>query len=121
MKLIVQHLTLAAIPVYGFDNHPFQVQGIITPLVTKGEFPRQATHKIQFFAIDSSLPYNAIFGRPIQSVFKAIPLIPHLAMKFPTSGGTGVVRGNQEVARTCNSKQAQPKKVIALNISDSLF
>ncbi|KAK8969358.1 hypothetical protein KSP40_PGU017073 [Platanthera guangdongensis] len=86
-----------------------------------GEFSRQATHEIQFVVIDSSSAYNAIFGRPIQTIFKAVPSIPHFAMKFPTTGGTGVVRGNQEAVRIYYSKQAQPVKVAALNISDSLF
>ncbi|KAK8944344.1 hypothetical protein KSP39_PZI008164 [Platanthera zijinensis] len=104
MNISTQRLTQATRPVYGFDNHPVQVLGMITLPVTMGEFPRQVTHEIQFVVVDSSSAYNAIFGRPIQTIFKAIPSIPHLAMKFPTPGGIGVVRGNQEAANNCYSK-----------------
>ncbi|KAK8935378.1 hypothetical protein KSP39_PZI013009 [Platanthera zijinensis] len=39
-------------------------------------------------------------------------------MKFPTPGGIGIVRGNQETARSCYSKQAQPTEPVTLNIDD---
>ncbi|KAK8918452.1 hypothetical protein KSP39_PZI021230 [Platanthera zijinensis] len=51
------------------------------------DFPKQATHDVNFVVINSRSACNAIFGRPIQSTFGAIPSIPHLAMKFPTPGG----------------------------------
>ncbi|KAK8962366.1 hypothetical protein KSP40_PGU000626 [Platanthera guangdongensis] len=38
MKLTKQDLRPAAGPVYDFDNHPVPVQGIITLLITMGEF-----------------------------------------------------------------------------------
>ncbi|KAK8947193.1 hypothetical protein KSP39_PZI006962 [Platanthera zijinensis] len=84
---------------------------MITLPVTMGEFPRQVTHEIQFVVVNSSSAYNAIFGRPVQTIFKAIPSIPHLAMKFPTPGGIGVVRGNQEAAKNCYSRQAQARTI----------
>ncbi|KAK8955331.1 hypothetical protein KSP40_PGU013836 [Platanthera guangdongensis] len=73
---------------------------MITLLITIGEFPRQTMHEVQFVVVDSSSAYNAIFGRPVQSIFKAIPSIPHLAMKFPTTRGISVVRGNQDESAT---------------------
>ncbi|KAK8913989.1 hypothetical protein KSP39_PZI024103 [Platanthera zijinensis] len=118
MNISRQQLTPAAGPIYGFDNHQVQVIGTVTLPVTLGEFPRQITHEAQFVVVDSSSAYNAIFGRPVQTTFKAIPSIPHLAMKFPTPGGIGVVRGNQEAARSCYSKQAQPTEPTTLNIDD---
>ncbi|KAK8921231.1 hypothetical protein KSP39_PZI020106 [Platanthera zijinensis] len=54
----------------------------------------------------------------LQTTFKAISSIPHLVLKFPTPGGTRIVRGNQEAAKNFYSKQAQPTKPTTLNIDD---
>ncbi|KAK8942426.1 hypothetical protein KSP39_PZI008890 [Platanthera zijinensis] len=118
MDISRQQLTPAVGPIYDFDNHQVQVIGTVTLPVTLGEFLRQTTHEVQFVVVDSNSAYNAIFGRPVQTTFKAIPSIPHLAMKFPTPGGIGIVRGNQEATRSCYSKQAQPTEPTTLNIDD---
>ncbi|KAK8928780.1 hypothetical protein KSP39_PZI017671 [Platanthera zijinensis] len=118
MNISRQQLTPAAGPVYDFDNHPVQVIGTVTLPVTLGEFPKQITHEVQFVVVESSSAYNVIFGRPVQTTFKSISSIPHLAMKFPTPGGIGVVRGNQEAAKNCYSKQAHPTRPTTLNIDD---
>ncbi|KAK8950124.1 hypothetical protein KSP40_PGU019888 [Platanthera guangdongensis] len=66
-------------------------------------------HEIQFIVVDSSSSYNAIFGRPIQSIFKVVPSVPHLAMKFLVTVGTRVVCGNQEAAeKELASRSANP-------------
>ncbi|KAI0499461.1 hypothetical protein KFK09_020364 [Dendrobium nobile] len=101
MGLAREKLQPAAGPLYGFDNLPVGVEGTITLPVTMGEFPRQVTHSVQFIMVKSESAYNAIFGRPLQSIFKAIASVPHLKMKFPTPAEIGEVRGNQHEAQSC--------------------
>lgn len=45
--------------------------------------------------------YNITLGWPTFNTLKAVVSTFHLAMKFPTSSGVGVFRGNQEWARKC--------------------
>ncbi|KAI0519294.1 hypothetical protein KFK09_006736 [Dendrobium nobile] len=118
MGLAREKLQPAAGPLYGFDNRPVGVEGTITLPVTMGEFPRQVTHSAQFIVVKSESAYNAIFGRPLQSIFKAIASVPHLKMKFPTPVGIGEVRGNQKEAQSCYLRQAQPCPSVTLSIEN---
>ncbi|XP_022872734.1 uncharacterized protein LOC111391716 [Olea europaea var. sylvestris] len=68
---------------------PEQLKTVKTPLQGFGGIVR------------SSIAYNAILGRPLLNKVKAIVSTFHLAMKFPTSHGVGVVRRNQAAARQC--------------------
>ncbi|KAI0497245.1 hypothetical protein KFK09_020468 [Dendrobium nobile] len=118
MGLTREKLQPAASPLYGFDNRPVRVEGMISLPVVLGEFPRQATHSIQFIVVKSESAYNAIFGRPLQSIFGIIASIPHFRLKFLTPSRTGVVRGDQQEAQSCYLRQAQPRPSITLSIED---
>ncbi|KAK8928758.1 hypothetical protein KSP39_PZI017116 [Platanthera zijinensis] len=65
-----QNLRPASGPIYGFNGAPVSVAGTLTLPVTLGEFPRQVSHDVQFVAVDTESPYNAIFGRPLQTAFQ---------------------------------------------------
>ncbi|XP_022877090.1 uncharacterized protein LOC111395342 [Olea europaea var. sylvestris] len=54
-----------------------------------------------FQVVRVSMAYNAILGRPLLNKIKVIMSTFHLAMKFPTSNGVGVVREDQAAARQC--------------------
>ncbi|KAK8916103.1 hypothetical protein KSP39_PZI022296 [Platanthera zijinensis] len=111
-----QNLCQASGPIYGFNGAPVSVAGTLTLPVTLGEFPRQVTHDVQFVAVDTESPYNAIVGRPLQTAFQAVPSIPHLAMKFVTPAGVGVVRGFQDMARSCYLHQSRPEVISGTSI-----
>ncbi|KAI0492439.1 hypothetical protein KFK09_026711 [Dendrobium nobile] len=98
MGLPREKLQPAADPLYGFDNRLVRVEGTISLPVVLGEFSRQVEHYIQFIVVKLESNYNAIFGRPLQTIFGAIALIPHLKIKFPIPAGIGTVRGDQHVA-----------------------
>ncbi|KAI0510524.1 hypothetical protein KFK09_011128 [Dendrobium nobile] len=118
MGLSREKLQPAAGPLYGFDNRPVRVEGTITLPVVLGEFPRQVEHPIMFIVVKSESAYNAIFGRPLQTIFRAVASIPHLKLKFPTPSGIGTVRGDQQVAQSCYLRQAQPHSSVTLSIED---
>ncbi|GMN65609.1 hypothetical protein TIFTF001_034668 [Ficus carica] len=56
---------------------------------------------VEFIVVDRPSVYNVILGRPTLNAIKEVVSTYHLAMKFPTEGGVGVFRGNQEGARKC--------------------
>ncbi|XP_020675858.1 uncharacterized protein LOC110094864 [Dendrobium catenatum] len=90
MGLTRKKLQPAVGPLYGFDNRPIRVEGKINLPVVLGEFPQQATHSIQFIVVKSESAYNAIFRRPLQSIFSIVASIPHFKLKFLTQSGTGI-------------------------------
>ena len=49
---------------------------------------------IKFLVVKCPSVYNVILGQPSLNNLKAITSTYHLAMKFPTDGGVGVVRGD---------------------------
>ncbi|GFS41682.1 hypothetical protein Acr_00g0075770 [Actinidia rufa] len=61
----------------------------------------QTTVWQDFIVVDCPSPYNAILGRPMLGIIKAITSTYHLKMKFPTLTGIGKVKGDQKVARQC--------------------
>ncbi|GFY91230.1 hypothetical protein Acr_07g0014260 [Actinidia rufa] len=80
----------------GNTTHPL---GWINLPITLGTEPHQTTVWQDFIVVDCPSPYNAILGRPMLGIIKAITSTYHLKMKFPTLTGIGKVKGDQKVAR----------------------
>ncbi|GKU90690.1 hypothetical protein SLEP1_g4654 [Rubroshorea leprosula] len=87
--------------IYGFDNQPVPVEGVITLLIYVGSEPRFRMASISFLVVKMESAFNAILGRATLCELKAVISQPHLCMKFPTPQGVGVVKGNQKMARAC--------------------
>ncbi|GKV32747.1 hypothetical protein SLEP1_g41332 [Rubroshorea leprosula] len=88
-------------PIYGFDNQPVPVEGVITLPIYVGSEPRFRMDSVTFLVVKMELAFNAILGRATMCELKAVISQPHLCMKFPTPQGVGVLKGNQEMARAC--------------------
>ncbi|GKV25935.1 hypothetical protein SLEP1_g35307 [Rubroshorea leprosula] len=88
-------------PIYGFDNQPVPVEGIITLPIYVGSEPRFRMASVTFLVVKMESAFNAILGRATLCELKAVISQPHLCMKFPTPQGVGVLKGNQKMARTC--------------------
>lgn len=54
-----------------------------------------------FMVMDQLSVYNVIIGRPTLNAFRAIPSTYHMHMKFPTTEGIGVVKGDQINTQQC--------------------
>ena len=54
-----------------------------------------------FLVVDCLSAYNAILGRPTLNLWKAVTLIYHLMIKFPTDYGVGEVLGDQVATCEC--------------------
>ncbi|GKU93606.1 hypothetical protein SLEP1_g7183 [Rubroshorea leprosula] len=107
-------------PIYGFDNQPVPVEGVITLPIYVGSEPRFRMASVSFLVVKMESAFNAILGRATLCELKAVISQPHLCMKFPTPQGVGVLKGNQRMARACY--QDTFKKVelaVALGSSES--
>ncbi|GKV29507.1 hypothetical protein SLEP1_g38433 [Rubroshorea leprosula] len=88
-------------PIYGFDNQPVPVEGVITLPIYVGSEPRFRMASVTFMVVKMESAFNAILGRATLCELKAVISQPHLCMKFPTPQGVGVLKGNQRMARAC--------------------
>ncbi|GKV40900.1 hypothetical protein SLEP1_g48494 [Rubroshorea leprosula] len=88
-------------PIYGFNNQPVPVEGVITLPIYVGSEPRFRMASVTFLVIKMESAFNAILGRATLCELKAVISQPHLCMKFPTPQEVGVLKGNQKMARAC--------------------
>ncbi|GKV10023.1 hypothetical protein SLEP1_g21448 [Rubroshorea leprosula] len=88
-------------PIYGFDNQPVPVEGVITLPIYVGSEPRFRMASVTFLVVKMESAFNAILGRATLCELKVVISQPHLCMKFPTPQGVGVLKGNQKMARAC--------------------
>ena len=66
--------------------------------------------------MDAPSVYNILLGRPSLNAVRAIPSSYHLVIKFPTTSGIGMVRGNQRIAKECYSASMKQKAVSSIYI-----
>ena len=94
MGLKVSDLKPSPNPVYGFTGDLVVPLGVISLLMTLGEYPRQSFVMADFLVIDQLSAFNAVLGRPSLRELRAITYMHHLLMKFPTPQGVGEVKGD---------------------------
>ncbi|GKU92878.1 hypothetical protein SLEP1_g6546 [Rubroshorea leprosula] len=75
-------------PIYGFDNQPVPVEGVITLPIYVGSEPHLRMASVTFLVVKMESAFNAILGRATLCELKAVISQPHLCMKFPTPQGT---------------------------------
>ena len=95
----------------GFSGEKVLPLGSIQLELTFGDPSCQATMTVRFLIVDATSSYNIFLGRPSLNAIKVIPSAYHMMIKFPTTGGVGMVRGDQRVARECYSESMKQKTV----------
>ena len=95
----------------GFYGEKVLSLGSIKLVLTLGDPPCQATTAVKFLIVDALSAYNMLLGRPSLNAIKAIPSAYHMMIKFPTTGGVGMVRGDQRMARECYLASMKQKAV----------
>ncbi|GKV19462.1 hypothetical protein SLEP1_g29723 [Rubroshorea leprosula] len=88
-------------PIYGFNNQPVPVEGVLTLKVAFGSGRTYVTPSVRFLVVKMASSFNIVIGRPTLTEIRAVVSQSHLCMKFPTPMGVATLRGNQEVARHC--------------------
>ncbi|GKV49888.1 hypothetical protein SLEP1_g56612 [Rubroshorea leprosula] len=98
-------------PIYGFNNQPVPVEGVLTLHVAFGSGRTYVTPSVRFLVVKMASSFNVVIGRPTLTEIRAVVSQSHLCMKFPTPMGIATLRGNQEVARHCYiTSVSQPTK-----------
>ena len=92
--------------------------GSIQLVLTLGDPPCQATTTVRFLVVDAPSAYNLLLGRPSLNAIKAIPSVYHMMIKFPTTRGVGMVRGDQHVAMECYSASVKQKAIDNINLDE---
>ena len=94
MRIGKEQLIPSNAPLIGFGGTRVHPLGVVTLLVTVGDYPQQITRDVTFLAVDCSSAYNAILGRPTLNSWKVVTSTYYLMIKFPTEYGVGEVRGD---------------------------
>ena len=102
----------------GFSGEKVLPLGSIHLALTLGDPPCQATTTVRFLRVDAPLAYNVLLGRPSLNAKKAIPSAYHMVIKFPTTNGVGMVRGDQRMARECYSTLMKQKMVDSISVDE---
>ena len=95
----------------GFSREKVLPLGSIQLVLTLGDPPCQATTAVKFLIVEASSAYNMLLARPSLNAIKAIPSAYHMMIKFPTTGGVGMVRGDQRMTRECYSASVKQNAV----------
>ena len=95
----------------GFSREKVLPLGSIQLVLTLGDPPCQATTTVRFLVVDAPSADNMLLGRPSLNAIKAIPSAYHMMIKFLTTSGVGMVRGDQRMARECYSTSMKQKVV----------
>ncbi|XP_075659059.1 uncharacterized protein LOC142628917 [Castanea sativa] len=92
----------------GFGGTRVFPLGVITLVVTIGDYPQWITRNVAFLVVNCSSTYNAIIGRPTLNSWKVVTSTYHLMIKFPTDYGVGELRGDQVAAREERRATTEP-------------
>ena len=101
MKIDRERLVPTNAPLVRFRGTKVYPLGVVTLLVTVGDYPQQITKDVTFLVVGCSSAYNAILGRPTLNSWKAVTSTYHLMIKFSTEYGVREVRVDQVAAREC--------------------
>ncbi|XP_022874132.1 uncharacterized protein LOC111392953 [Olea europaea var. sylvestris] len=102
----------------GFGGGVIIPEGIVELPLTLGSDNAQVTEITPFQVVNTPMAYNIILGRPLLNKIQAIVSTFHLAMKFPTGHGIGVVREDQTAARQCYVTSIQGMSTDVMQLSD---
>ncbi|KAL5576413.1 hypothetical protein UlMin_018112 [Ulmus minor] len=84
---------------YGFTGDSIHSKGVLNLPVELGTHPCQHIQSVEFVVVDCPSSYNAIIGRPTLNAIRAVTSTYHLLVKFPTVGGIGILKGDQQASR----------------------
>ncbi|XP_048605714.1 uncharacterized protein LOC106356361 [Brassica napus] len=90
-------LTRKITPLIRFSGEVKQTAGeVILPVYAEG-----INMSTKFLVVDSQSAYNMILGRPWIHDMGAVPSTLHQMVKFPTPWGIRIIKGDQEISRSC--------------------
>ncbi|XP_019160717.1 PREDICTED: uncharacterized protein LOC109157271 [Ipomoea nil] len=91
-------------PLSGFTGDSIETEGSITLKAEIGTPPHTRRWEVEFVVVKINCAHNIILGRPALEDLRCVISMEHLCLKFSTSTGVGVARGDQKVSRSCYLK-----------------
>ncbi|XP_010277466.1 PREDICTED: uncharacterized protein LOC104611892 [Nelumbo nucifera] len=118
MEFSKADLQLANIPLVGFNGEVVRLIGKIRLPIEDGSPPHTVRLEHDFLVVVASSPYNAILGRQILHALRVVVSTYHLALKFPTNTGVGVLHADQLESRKCYmaSLKAKGKMIVDIDL-----
>ncbi|KAL5577383.1 hypothetical protein UlMin_019082 [Ulmus minor] len=104
---------------YGFTGYSVSSEGVLNLPMELGTHPCQHIQSVNFVVVDCPSSYNAIIGRPTLNAIRAVTSTYHLLVKFPTVGGIGVLKGDQQESRDIYEAANRPSNVHRVNIIET--
>ena len=101
MKIDKDQLRPIKIPLVDFAGTGVYPLGMISLQIIAGTFPKQATKRVEFLAVDYPSAYNVIIRRPTLNHLRAVTSTYHLLVHFPIKNGVSEMKGDQAMAREC--------------------
>ncbi|GKV04619.1 hypothetical protein SLEP1_g16762 [Rubroshorea leprosula] len=122
MKLNPSSLQKYEGPVYGFDNQPVPVEGVMTLSIYVGSEPRFRMASVNFLVVKMESACNAILGRATLYELKAVISQPHLSLR-DSFGGNRSTQPDQQTMSISNiehrpvgvEQKAEPVETVLLN------
>ncbi|KAL8479039.1 hypothetical protein ACS0TY_030805 [Phlomoides rotata] len=90
----------------GFGNAisiPVVLISLAVELVSSDDSEIRLSRMLEFIIVDQESKYNGFLGRLFFTEFKAAASPYYYCVKFPTSRGIGIIRGDQRRARDGDS------------------
>lgn len=85
--------------IYGFNNQPILVEGVLTLNVAFGGVQTYVTPSVCFLIVKMTSSFNIVIGQPTLIEIQIIISQFHLCMKFTTFVGIATLRRNKKIAR----------------------
>ncbi|GKV20257.1 hypothetical protein SLEP1_g30411 [Rubroshorea leprosula] len=85
-------------PIYGFNNQPVLVEGVLTMNVAFGGGRSYVIPSVRFLVVKMASSFNVVIGRPTLIEIRAVVSQSHLCMKFPTPMGIATLRDETRAA-----------------------
>ncbi|KAL5539242.1 hypothetical protein UlMin_045287 [Ulmus minor] len=104
---------------YVFTGDSVSSEGVLNLPIEFGTNPCQHIQSVNFVVVDCPSSYNAIIGRPTLNAIRAVTSTYHLLVKFPTVGGIGVLKGDQQESRDIYEAANRPSNVHRVNIIEA--
>ncbi|KAL5538915.1 hypothetical protein UlMin_042374 [Ulmus minor] len=101
---------------YGFTGDSIHSEGVLNLPVELGMHPCQHIQSVEFVVVDCPSSYNAIIGRPTLNAIRAVTSTYHLLVKFPTIGGIGILKGEQQASRDIYEAANRSSNAHCMNI-----
>lgn len=104
---------------YGFTGNSVPSDGILNLPVELGTHPCQHIQAVDFVVVDCPSSYNAIIGRPTLNAIRAVTSTYHLLVKFPTVGGVGIIKGDQQESRNIYEAATRSSTAQRMNVIEA--